>query len=55
MAMDFSSADDGAGTLDLNSIFIGRQTQLDLFEIYLERWLRFMSSEGAERCEAMAF
>jgi len=34
------------GTFDLSQIFIGRQQQLDLFEIYLNRWKQLILDAG---------
>ena len=36
------AADEGQDGFDLADIFIGRQQQLDLFEIYLHRWKQLM-------------
>ncbi len=36
------AADENQGGFDLADIFIGRQQQLDLFEIYLHRWKQLM-------------
>ena len=37
-----SASDQSDGSFDLTDIFIGRQQQLDLFEIYLERWKKLI-------------
>ncbi|SRR6266566_3571601 len=37
-----SASDQNDGSFDLTDIFIGRQQQLDLFEIYLERWKKLI-------------
>ena len=44
MASRISYEDDGhlSPDLDLSQIFIGRDQQLDLFDLYLNRWKRLM-------------
>ena len=37
------------GGFDLSQIFIGRQQQLDLFEIYLHRWKQFILAATSDQ------
>src|SRR6266487_6046252 len=42
-----SSGSDGKA-LDLSDIFIGREQQIDLFNIYLDRWQQYMSAAAPD-------
>jgi len=42
-----SSSSDGEA-FDLSDIFIGREQQIDLFNIYLDRWQQYMSSAAPD-------
>ena len=49
MTSRISYEDDGhlSPDLDLNQIFIGRDQQLDLFDLYLNRWKRLMLADSS--------
>src|SRR5258706_12540485 len=42
------SSDANDGTFDLSRIFIGRQQQLDFFELYFHRWKQLMHDAESE-------